>query len=446
MRGPSTNEHHHVAPRTAASETVHSSTAAQRRLTLFALALGGFGIGCSEFVSMGLLPQLAEGLLPAQMAADPEIGIAQAGHAISAYAAGVVVGAPTLALFAVRMSRRRMILVFALVLAVATALSGLMPGFGLTVAARFVAGLPHGGYLGVAALIASTLMGPGSQGRGAALALSGLTVANLAGVPLLTALGQAAGWRSAYLLIALVFMGAALLLHRLVPRDPRPEGRRIVDELRALRRIQLWAIILIASIGFSGSFTVFSYIADIARGVAGADLSYVPWLLALAGAGMTIGNALGGILADRSLFGTLLGLFPLYILTMVGLILGADSVLGLTLGFMAVNLVHAALNPAMQSWLMQVAGRSEMLGASLHHASFNIANALGALLGGAVIAAGHGLAAPTVAGAAVATTGYLLLLAVLIALRLRARRRLAQLTRAGIAMVAPQRQERRSRR
>lgn len=435
MRGPSTNPHDHAAPPQAALETVLALTAARRRLTLFALALGGFGIGCSEFVSMGLLPQIAHGLLPETMATRPDVGLATAGHAISAYAAGVVVGAPTLALFAVRMDRRRMILLFSIFLVVATALSGLMPTFGLTVAARFLAGLPHGGYLGVAALVASSLMGPGSQGRGAALALSGLTVANLVGVPLLTALGQAVGWRAAYLLIAVVFAITWLMLRPLVPQDPPPDGRRIADELRAFRRLQLWAILLIAAVGFSGSFTVFSYIADIAVQVAGSSPGYIPVLLAAAGAGMTVGNALGGIAADRGLFATLLGLFPLYIGAMVLLILGADSVVGLTVGFVAVNIVHAALSPAMQAWLMRVAGRSEMLGASLHHAAFNLANAVGALLGGGVIAAGLGLHAPTVAGATVATTGYLMMISVLVGLRIRARRRLEQLEQAHIATV-----------
>ena len=165
----------------------------RRRIALMALALGGFGIGSAEFVSMGLLPQIAQGLLPEMMAADPEQGVARAGWAITAYALGVVVGAPLLSLLAVRLSRTRLIVVFAGLLCVSTLASGLMPSFELTLLARFIAGLPHGAYLGVASLLAASLMGPGSQGKGAAVALSGLTVANLVGVPMLTALGQAAG-------------------------------------------------------------------------------------------------------------------------------------------------------------------------------------------------------------------------------------------------------------
>src|SRR5690606_38763849 len=162
-----------------------------------------------------------------------------------------------------------------------------MPTFELTVAARFLAGLPHGAYLGVASLLAASLMGPGSQGKGVALALSGLTVANLIGVPILTAVGQAAGWRVAYLLIAAVFLATTVLLRATIPAQAAPQGRRITDELRAFRRVQLWVVVVIAAVGFSGSFAVFSYIADIGQQVAGASASYIPWLLVAAGAGMT---------------------------------------------------------------------------------------------------------------------------------------------------------------
>ncbi len=406
-------------------------------MALFALALGGFGIGCSEFVTMGLLPQLAHSLLPDLMASAPEQGLAQAGHAISAYALGVVVGAPLLSLLAVRWNRRALIILLAGMLVVSTALSGLMPSFDSTVLARFLAGLPHGAYLGVAALIASSLMGPGSQGKGAALALSGLTVANLVGVPALTAIGQAVGWRASYLLIAAVFAATAAMLVATVPEHHRPEGRRVIDELRAFRRVQLWAVVLIAAIGFSGSFTVFSYIADISTQVSGTSPAFVPWLLAAAGGGMTIGNVVGGVLADRSLNGTLLGAFPVYIVAMIALVLSVGSPAGLLVTFVLVNLAHAMLSPAMQAWLMRVAGRSEMLGASLHHAAFNVANALGALLGGGVIAAGFGLTAPTVVGALVATTGYAVLIVVLVLIRIRARRRQAQLSAVHLEMREP---------
>ncbi len=408
----------------------------RRTLALFALALGSFGIGASEFSTMGLLPQIADGLLTDLMHANPDQGLARAGWLISAYAVGVVVGAPVLSLLAVRLSRRGLILALTAALAVAIAASALMPSFGGTMVARFAAGLPHGAYLGVASLIASSLMGPGSEGRGAALALSGLTVANLIGVPALTAIGQAAGWRWAYLLIAALMVLTVVLLLMSIPADDKPVGRRILDELHALRRTQLWAVLLIASIGMAGSFTVFSYIADIVEQLTTAGAGYVPWLLAAAGAGMTIGNVLGGLLADRGLFATLLGAFPLYIASMVGLALTVHSAVGLTVFFVLVNLVHSVISPAMQAWLMRISGRSEVLGASLHHAAFNVANAIGALLGGAVISSGWGLGATTVVGALVASTGYALLIGAVVLLRVRARRRLAQLREAALPFTA----------
>ncbi|MFC7374127.1 MFS transporter [Brachybacterium sp. GCM10030267] len=405
-------------------------TPARRRLALFALALGGFGIGSSEFVTMGLLPGIAHGLLPEQMAGDPESGIAQAGLAISAYALGVVVGAPVLALLSVRWSRSGMIVALAGALAVGTVLSAIMPTFELTVFARFLAGIPHGAYFGVASLLAASLMGPGNQGKGVALALSGLTVANLAGVPVLTAVGQVAGWRAVYLLITLIFVATVTALRLTVPREEKVAGRRMVDEVMALRRLQLWVIMGIAAVGFAGAFAVFSYVADITTNVTGAPAAAVPWVLAAAGLGMTVGNLIGGATTDRSLNGTLMIGFPLYIASLVGLFLVAHtSLAALLVGFFVVNVTNASLNPAMQTWLIRVARRSEVLGASLNHAAFNVANALGASLGGAVIAAGFGYEAPMVVSIILSVLGFSLVAATLVALRVRARRTLEMLRR-----------------
>jgi DHA1 family inner membrane transport protein len=330
-----------IAP--AASDQI---SPARRRLALFALALGGFGIGGSEFVSMGLLPGIAHGLLPDLMASDPETGIARAGIAISAYALGVVVGAPILALLSVRWSRSSMIVALAGALALGTLLSAAMPTFELTVAARFLAGIPHGAYFGVASLLAASLMGPGSQGKGVALALSGLTVANLLGVPVLTAIGQAAGWRAVYLVLTGVFLATVLALRATIPAHEKPIGRRMVDELVALRRVQLWIVMGIAAVGFAGSFAVFSYVSDITTQVTGAPESAVPWVLVAAGLGMTIGNVVGGAGADRSLQRTLMVGFPGFILALVLLFAVAHTnLVALMVAFFLVNLANASLNP-----------------------------------------------------------------------------------------------------
>ena len=404
---------------------VSELTPVRRRLALLAIALGGFGIGGSEFVSMGLLPGIAHGLLPELMASDPESGIARAGIAITAYALGVVVGAPALALLSVRWSRTTMIMLLAVALAAGTLLSGIMPTFELTVLARFLAGIPHGAYFGVASLLAASLMGPGSQGKGTALALSGLTVANLIGVSILTAIGQTAGWRAVYLLLTAVFLATFVALYLTVPHQEKAIGRRMVDELVALKRLQLWIVIGIAAVGFSGAFAVFSYVADITTQVTGASASSVPWVLAAAGLGMTIGNIVGGVTTDRSLKGTLLIGFPLYIMALAVLFAVAHtSLTALIIAFFAANLVNSSLSPAMQTWMIRIAHRSELLGASMNQAAFNVANALGASLGGAVIAAGFGYEAPMVVAIVLASTGFAMVVATLIALKVRSRRTL----------------------
>ncbi len=402
---------------------------ARRRLALFALALGGFGIGSSEFVSMGLLPGIAHSLLPDLMSASPEAGIAQAGLAISAYAAGVVVGAPTVALLAVRMSRTKLIVLLAAALLAGTVLSALMPTFELTVLARFIAGIPHGAYFGVASLIAASLMGEGSQGKGVALALSGLTVANLIGVPLLTAFGQGLGWRMSYLIIAAVFIATIALLSLSVPPQERPAERSILEELSAFRSKQVWAVAGIAAVGFSGSFAIYSYIADISQHVAGTTAAFVPVVLACAGIGMTLGNLLGGWASDRSGTRTLLIGFPAYILALVALFLFASSTPGLLVTVFFVNLANSMVTPAVQTWLIRAAGRSQVLGASLNHAAFNVANSLGAALGGAVISAGLGFRAPAVVAIFLAACGFAMVLTTLGAQRALVKRRAHAMSR-----------------
>jgi len=213
-----------------------------------------------------------------------------------------------------------------------------------------------------------------------------------------------------------------------VPAQPAVPGRRALDELLALRRVQLWIVMGIAAVGFAGGFAVFSYVADIATQVSGASTAMVPWVLAAAGLGMTLGNIIGGITTDRSLRGTLLLGFPVYIAALVGLFFAAPgSPWGLLVLFFAVNAANSALGPALQTWLIRVAHRSEVLGASLNHAAFNVANALGAALGGAVIAGGLGFRAPMVVAIVLASIGFAMVTATLVALKLRSRRTLAVL-------------------
>ncbi|WP_144717375.1 MFS transporter [Agrococcus jejuensis] len=379
-------------------------TPVRRVLALFALALGGFGIGTTEFASMGLLPLIGDDLVPG-FAANPERGIQTAGWLISAYALGVVVGAPAIAVLAARMSQTRLVLILAAAFTIANLSSALMPTFELTMLSRFVSGLPHGAYFGVASLLAARIMGPGRQGAGVALALSGLTVANVIGVPLGTYLGQTAGWRWSYVAIAGIFALTLLLAFRTLPTVAGNPERNPLRELSALRDGRLWLMLAVGAVGFGGFFAIYSYIAETVTRVAVLSESTVPWVLATLGIGMTIGNILGGVLGDKALVPTMLGGF-LAVIPVMGLysVLGGEPVALFVLAFL-IGLSTSMLIPSIQSRIIQIAGEAELLGAAMNHAAFNVGNALGAAVGGAVIGAGLGYLAPGWVGVLLATAG-----------------------------------------
>jgi DHA1 family inner membrane transport protein len=355
---------------------------------LIALSLGGFGIGVTEFVAMGLLPNMAADLLPGLWAQSQPAAIASAGHLISAYALGVVVGAPTLAALGAKVPRKGLLVGFVIAFVAATLLSAWLPTFGLVFAARFVAGLPHGAYFGIASVVASDLLGPGNKGRAGSFILAGLTIANVVGVPTITALGLRAGWRFAYTVVAGVFAVALLAVVLLVPHQPRGHGASVRRELRAFRSVQVWIAIGIGAIGTGGFFAVYSYVAPLVTGSAGLDAGFVPWALVVTGVGMTIGNLFGGWLADRSGTGPALVIFgsaTAVSLVLVGSLGG--SPVGLLSSLLLLGIATMALAPTVQARLMHAAGEAEGLGASLNHAAMNIGNALGAFLGGVTLAA-----------------------------------------------------------
>jgi DHA1 family inner membrane transport protein len=375
---------------------------------LLALALGGFGIGSTEFVAMGLLPEIARDLLPALYISNPEAAIGQSGWVITAYALGVVVGAPTIAALAGRVPRRRLLLWLAAAFTLGTIASATLPSFEMVIAARFVAGLPHGAYFGVAALVAASLMGPGKRGQGVALVLSGLTVATVIGVPIITAIGQAAGWRVAYLVVAALFAATfiAVLFH--VPWQPGDPRSTVRGELAAFGRLQVWIAVSVGAIGFGGFFAVYSYIAPMTTQSAGLPGGAVPWILASTGVGLTLGNILGGRLADagtsRAMFLGFAGLVgALIVLGLTG-----STVAGLIAGTFLVGFTASILSPVIQTRLMDVAGKSQTLAAALNHSALNVGNALGAFLGGLVVAAGWGYLTPAWVGLLLALGGVLL--------------------------------------
>jgi DHA1 family inner membrane transport protein len=390
---------------------VDNLTTGRRWAALLALALGGFGLGLTEFVAMGLLPNLAHDLLPAAYAHSAPDAVAKAGWMITAYALGVVVGAPTIAALTARMPRRRLVLGLVGLILLGTVASALAPTFALVLAGRFVAALAHGAYFGAAGLLAATLIGPGNQAKGFAVVLSGLTAANVFGVPLITGLGQAAGWRVAYLAIAAVFAATLFAVLFTVPEIAAAPGGSPRAELRVFRSPQVWLVALVVAIGFAGFFTVNSYIAPVTTHITGLSERAVPWVLAAMGLGMTVGNALGGVAADRNLRRSVLFGFAGIIAAIAFFALAARNPIGLFLGAFLVGGAALFIAPALQSRLIAVAPGAQLMGAAINQSASNIANSVGAALGGVVIAAGWGYLSSAWLGAALGVAGLALALA-----------------------------------
>ena len=385
--------------------TSSTSTRGAAKWALLSLAIGSFGIGMTEFVVMGLLPNIAVGMLPTTWATSQEDAIAQTGWLITFYALGVVVGAPTIAGSVAKYPRHRVMVGLALALTVFNALTFLLPTFELVAASRFLAGLPHGAYFGIGALVAADVLGPGNRAKGVAFVLTGLTVANVVGVPLGTYLGQQVGWRAAFMVVTAIFAAATVFIAIFVPPHPGEPGRTLRAELGVFRIGQVWLALGVGAIGFGGFFAVYSYVAPMVTDVAGSPEWVVPIVLVLMGIGMTVGNLVGGHLADVNLKRTLIG--GLVGLTVVLALLALTSHWIWALGFfvLATGFVSSVLSPTIQTRLMDVAEDNQSIAAALNHSALNIGNALGAFLGGVVIALGLGFVAPAWVGVVLALGG-----------------------------------------
>lgn len=379
----------------ATVEPVPRAVPVPRALLTVALAAGSFGIGTGEFAIMGLLPDIATGL---------GVSLPAAGHLISAYALGVVIGAPLIALLAARLPRRGLLLLLMLGFALANFASAAAPNMGTLVAVRFLSGLPHGAYFGVAALVAASVAPAGGRARAIGRVMLGLTVATLVGTPLVAWLGQMFGWRALFVLVGAVGAVAVALLWLTLPRQPPEPGASALRELGALGRPQVLLTLLFAAVGFGGMFAVFSYIAATATEVAGLDAGFVPVILAIFGVGMVAGNLLGTRLADRALLATIAGLTAFNILVLAVFALTAANPVMLCLCVLCIGF-GVAMAPAVQTRLMDVAGDAQTLAATSMHAAFNIANAVGAWLGGLAIAAGWGYASTGWVGAVLGLMG-----------------------------------------
>ncbi|MEO5653735.1 MAG: MFS transporter [Marmoricola sp.] len=370
-------------------------------LAILALAMGGFAIGTTEFVSMGLLPQLAAGV---------DVSIPMAGHVISAYAVGVVVGAPLIAVFGARLPRRALLVGLMLVFLVGNVASALAFDFTSLTLARFFAGLPHGAYFGVASLVAADLVSPERRGRAVGNVMLGLAVANVAGVPTATWLGQNLGWRSAYWLVAVLATVTVLLVLWMVPHVAANRAATGRSELRAFKDPQVLLTLLAGAIGFGGMFAVYTYIAPTVTDVAGFGEGRVPIYLLALGLGMVVGTALAGRLADWSIFRSLLLSSVAMTLTLVAFTETVKWFVPGLLTVFALTVFGSVLVVNLQMRLMQVAGDAQTIGAAMNHASLNLANALGAWLGGLVVAAGFGYTSTAWVGAGLSVAGLLVLL------------------------------------
>jgi DHA1 family inner membrane transport protein len=370
--------------------------------------MGAFAIGTTEFAAMSLLPFFS---------ADLGIDAPTAGHAISAYALGVVAGAPVIAVLGAKLPRRTLLIGLMAMFAIANGLSAISPSYHWMLAFRFLSGLPHGAYFGVAALVAASLVPANQRAQAVARMFAGLTIATVIGVPVANWMGQALGWRWGFGVVAVLALVTMALVTLYAPRDKMLPGASAMRELGALREPQVWLTLLTGAIGFGGLFAVYTYVASTMIEVTHVSKALVPVILAIFGVGMTIGNLVAAWAADRAQSRTAiivmlwsagsLALFPLaagniWSLSVVIFLIGAGGGLGTVL----------------QTRLMDVAGDAQTLAAALHHSAFNMANALGPWLGGLSIAAGHGLLSTGWIGSGLALAGLAIFL---LALWLQAR-------------------------
>lgn len=383
---PATTDTRADAPAPGARRRRASGTSAPRGartagLALLALAVGGFTIGTTEFATMGLLPDIAAAF---------GTSIPLTGHAITAYAVGVVVGAPLLTVLAARVSRKKLLIALMLAYTLGNVLSAAAPSIEWLIAGRFFAGLPHGAFFGVGAAVGAAVAGPGRRGHAVAMMMTGLTVANVVGVPLSTFAGQQLGWRAAFVLIGVLGAVTLAALWRWVPAGAGDTGSSVSQELAALRNGPLWISFVGGAIGFGGMFAVYSYVAPTMTEVTGLSLGVVPVVLAIFGLGMTLGTIVGGRLADKNVLRTLWIGFGSTAAALVAFALTGQSVVPAVASLFLLGVTSQILGLALQTRLMDLSPGAPSLGAALCHSALNVGNANGAFLGGLVIAAGWG--------------------------------------------------------
>jgi DHA1 family arabinose polymer transporter-like MFS transporter len=371
--------------------------------SLAPLALGGFGIGMTEFVMMGILPDIASGLA---------ITIPQAGYLISAYAIGVVVGAPTLVSMLAHRPPRSVLILFMLIFTIFNALSAFAPNFETMLLFRFLAGLPHGAFFGVGAVVATRLADKGKVAAALASMFTGLTLANVLGVPLGTWLGHNMSWRFVFLIVAAIGLATAIMIKKFIPYFEAKPGAGLAQDLKIFRKPNLWLALGITSIGTGGFFAWLSYIAPLLTEVTDFHPDAIPLIMTVVGVGMTVGVHLGGKLADsmaplRAIIVLLISMVALLCLNA----LLAESRPAMVILAFVIGANALALGPPIQMLLIEHSREAEMLGSSLGQSGFNIGNATGAFLGGIPLTLGYSFASPQWVAAGLALCGVFLALA-----------------------------------
>lgn len=366
------------------------------------LTLGGLAIGTTEFVIMALLPDVAKSL---------KISIPQAGHFISSYAAGVVVGAPILVAYAAKFPPKRILIFLMIAFTIFNGLSALSNDYYTMMILRFLSGLPHGAFFGVGIVVSSRLAKPGKQAQSIAMMFAGLTLANLAMVPFVTWLGHQLSWRYAFGVVSLIGLVTILALKFLLPYMKSLRTVGLKDELEFFKTIKAWHIISISAIGFGGLFAWFSYITPLMTNVSKFPTDSIAYIMVLAGSGMVVGNFLGGIMSDKmrpALAASIL--FTAMILALICVFFFSENkIISLVLTFIC-GVLSMSVGTPINIIMLRTAKNSEMMAAAIMQAAFNIANSLGAFFGGLPLEYGLTYNYPSLVGAGLSIIGLILCL------------------------------------
>lgn len=372
---------------------------------LIALAIGGFGIGMTEFVMMGILPDVALAL---------DISIPQAGHFISAYALGVVIGAPLLTAFGGKWPAHKTLLVLMLWFTVFNSLSAFANSYELLMVSRFLSGLPHGAFFGIGAVVAGKLAKPGKSAQAIATMFTGLTLANVLGVPLGTYLGHHYSWNVSFMLVGFVGILAITSIKFWMPKLEKSSSAGIRKDLNVLKRGELWMVILLTTIGTGGFFAWYSYIAPLVTKVAGHPETMVSYIMILAGLGMVVGNLFGAKLAEKfsPIYAVMISMICMVLALITNAYVAHDQLAIFFMTFL-VAFIAFSLSTPIQMVMINSAKGSESLGSSMNQSAFNMGNASGAYLAGLPIAFGYDFTSASLVGSAMAASGVLIAISII---------------------------------